>query len=253
MRRIGRLIFGLWFAAGGATALGAMPEPLPPPTEYCVFYDRIEKGPAIRLGFYAANVSTQEEAEAILAKSAEVENGAIVPRSCTVVAEAMLVPKLWAPVCTDFPAPETEYANVFLFKREVLLSSAKLGEVRARFAFGLCPPVKILTRKDAHGAVEVSPGDLVAIQLDRGPVHPCAGGPWPIDTLRYDREALRLVRYQVVENPDCPEGLVGCQREMDEFRFRVLGRFPTLVYLQMEPAPAWCQEKTPRDFWVVLR
>ena len=253
MRRIGSLIAGLWLAVGGATALGATWEAVAPPSEFCVFYDQVEKGQASRLGFYAANVSTQEEAEAILAKSAAMENEAIVPCSCTEVAEAMPVPKLWAPVCTDFPVPETEYANVFLFKREVLLSSAKLGEVRARFAFGLCPPARILTRKDAHGAVEVSPGDLVAIQLDRGPVHPCAGGPWLIDTLRYDREALRLVRYQVVENPDCPEGLVGCQREMDEFRFRVVGSFPTLVYLQMEPAPAWCQEKTPRDFWVVLR
>ncbi len=252
MKRIGRMVLGLgvWMIGSGG-ARGAVEGPSEP--AYCVFFDRIEKGQGASSSFFAANVGSEAEALSILAKSEEVENESIEARGCAEVAEAMMVPKLWAPICTDFPAPRTEYSNVYLLKKEVLLLSSKLGEVEARYSGGLCPPSVRILRKEAHSTVEVSPGDLVALELERGPVHPCAGGLWMPETLRYDRDVLKLDRVLVVDNPDCPEGMVGCQRDMDEVRLRVVGEFPTLVYLSMEPAPDFCPQESPRDFWVVLK
>jgi len=105
------------------------------------------------------------------------------------------------------------------------------------------PPIDqlVLKRQAADQTFDVQSGQKIILQLDRGPVHPCYGGNWLEDALTYDATHLTYLSHEVVANPECPAGLMGCHHEMDQFTFRVDGKFSeTQLLAAMKAAPQWC-------------
>jgi len=105
------------------------------------------------------------------------------------------------------------------------------------------PPIEplVLKRRSSDQIFDVQPGQKIILQLDRGPVHPCYSGNWLEDSLTYDVAHLTYLGQEVLANPECPEGLLGCHHAMDQFTFRVVGKFSeTKLLAAMKIAPQWC-------------
>jgi len=73
-----------------------------------------------------------------------------------------------------------------------------------------------VTRADDGTTLDVNRNDVVIMDLDRGPVTACYGGPWD-ETSIDGGGVLDLLSHEVVPNPDCPG--IGCYHDMDRFRF----------------------------------
>jgi hypothetical protein len=100
-----------------------------------------------------------------------------------------------------------------------------------------------LSRADDGATVELQKNDVLVLELDRGPVHPCYGGEWQESSID-GGAVLDLLDHEVVPNPDCLG--VGCYHEMDRFRFvaRDTGSPEELDFsIDQGDAPDWCENE----------